>query len=88
MNKRLDIGARLAATAGMPGGMGPSSSPSAPPGSRRKVIADARPGPRGRARRMLDRPWNGPPPAGRLAKRLIDFVGAAILLTMLAPASS
>ena len=85
MNKRLDIAARLAAEAGPQASLGPSSSPATPMISRRVVLPDARPGPRGRARRMLDRPWNGLPPTGRLAKRLMDIVVSAILLLLLAP---
>ncbi len=34
---------------------------------------------------MLDRPWNGLPAAGRLAKRLLDIGVATIALTLLAP---
>jgi undecaprenyl-phosphate glucose phosphotransferase len=85
MDKRLDIGVRLAVTAGPQASLGPTKSPSAPANSRRVVLPDARPGPRGRARRMLDRPWNGPPPAGRLAKRIMDLAIASLVLTLLAP---
>ena len=85
MNNTLDIAARLAAEAGPQASVGPSSSPATPMASRRVVLPDARTGARGRARRMLDRPWNGLPAAGRVAKRLMDIVVAAILLLLLAP---
>src|SRR5262249_37020281 len=84
MNKRLDIAARLAVEAGPQGSLAPSSSPVAPVNSRRVVLPDARPGARGRARRMLDRPWNGRPAAGRVAKRVMDVTISATLLTLLA----
>lgn len=85
MNNRLDIGARLAVQAGPQASPGLPSSPAAPASSRRLVLPDARPGPRGRARRMLDRPWNGLPAAGRVAKRIMDIAISALLLLLLAP---
>jgi exopolysaccharide biosynthesis polyprenyl glycosylphosphotransferase len=85
MNKRLDIAARLAADAGPQASLGPTSSPAAPMVSRRVALPDARPGARGRARRMLDRPWNGLPATGRVAKRMMDIGVSAILLLLLAP---
>jgi undecaprenyl-phosphate glucose phosphotransferase len=85
MDDRLDIMGRLAIQAGpQPNRIAtPNSGPSAH--TRRVVLPDARPGPRGRARRMLDRPWNGLPAAGRVAKRLLDIGGSAVLLVLVAP---
>jgi undecaprenyl-phosphate glucose phosphotransferase len=85
MNNRVDIAARLAAEAGPQGSLGPLSSPAAHVNSRRVVLPDARPGARGRARRMLDRPWSGPPAAGRVVKRVIDIGVSAVLLLLLTP---
>src|SRR5215470_15017379 len=85
MKNRLDIAARLAVEAGPQASLGPSPSPAAHVNSRRIVLPDARPGARGRARRMLDRPWNGLPAVGRVAKRLMDIGITAILLLLLAP---
>jgi undecaprenyl-phosphate glucose phosphotransferase len=81
MDNRLDIVARLAVQAGPRPKLNPAPS-SAAAATRRVVLPDAPPGPRGRARRMLDRPWNGLPAAGRLAKRLVD-IGVSVLLLML-----
>jgi undecaprenyl-phosphate glucose phosphotransferase len=81
MDNRLDIVARLAVQAGPQPKLNPAPS-SAAAATRRVVLPDTRPGPRGRVRRMLDRPWNGLPAAGRLAKRLVD-IGVSVLLLML-----
>ncbi len=85
MDKRLDIAGRLAISASPQPTFGASSNSAVPASSRRVVLTDAVPGARGRARRMLDRPWTGLPAAGRLAKRLIDLGLSAVLLTLLAP---
>ena len=73
---------------GRPAGESPAPcrAPAPPAGSRRVVLPDARPGPRGRARRLLDRPWNGTarPPAGSL-KRLMDIAVSAMLLLLFSP---
>ena len=85
MNNRLDIAGRLTVQAGPQASSGPSSSSSAPAGSRRVVLPDARPGPRGRVRRLLDRPWTGLPTTGRVVKRLMDIGVSAVLLLLFAP---
>ncbi len=85
MENRLEIGARLAVQSATPSNLGTPAGPTVPSNTRRLVLPDARPGPRGRARRMLDRPWNGPPTAGRMAKRTMDLVFATGLLLALAP---
>ena len=85
MNKRVDIATRLAVQAGPQASLAPPSSPAAASNARRVALPDARPGVRGRARRMLDRPWNGLPAAGRIAKRVVDIVISAALLLLLAP---
>ena len=85
MNKRVEIATRLAVEAGPQTSLAPPSSHVATANARRVVLTDARPGARGRARRMLDRPWNGLPAAGRLAKRIMDVSISAVLLLVLAP---
>ena len=85
MNNRLDIAGRLAVQAGPQASSGPVSSSGAPAGSRRVVLPDARPGPRGRVRRLLDRPWTGLPTTGRVLKRLMDIGVSAMLLLLFSP---
>jgi undecaprenyl-phosphate glucose phosphotransferase len=85
MNNRPDMARRLAVQAGPQATLGAVSSSAVPSNARRVLLPDARPGPRGRARRMLDRPWTGLPATGRVAKRVMDIGVSAILLTLFSP---
>src|SRR5579885_3247533 len=85
MNNRPDITGRLVAQAGPQAGLVAPSGPAAQTSARRVQLPDAPPGPRGRARRMLDRPWTGLPATGQVAKRVMDIGLSAILLALFAP---
>jgi exopolysaccharide biosynthesis polyprenyl glycosylphosphotransferase len=85
MKNRLDMASRLAVDTGPQASLVASSSHATTVNSRRVVLPDASTGARGRARRMLDRPWVGLPAAGRIAKRLIDIGISAVLLILLTP---
>jgi exopolysaccharide biosynthesis polyprenyl glycosylphosphotransferase len=85
MNNRPNIAGGLVAQAGPQGGLVAPSGPVAQTSARRVQLPDARPGARGRARRMLDRPWTGLPAAGQVAKRVMDIGMSAILLALFAP---
>src|SRR5437660_3421781 len=85
MNNRPDMARRLAVQAGPQASLGAVSNSAVPSNARRVLLPDARPGPRGRARRMLDRPWTGLPATGRLAKRVMDIGVSAVLLTLFSP---
>jgi undecaprenyl-phosphate glucose phosphotransferase len=85
MNKRMNIATRVAVQTGSEASLGAPTNLVPALNSRRVVLPDARPGARGRARRMLDRPWNGLPTVGRIVKRMMDIGVSAALLTLMSP---